>query len=268
LAGWLRRVTAGDQARRYAVLVALLVATVPACGQPGAAPVVPISPLPLTATPILPTVTAVPATVTPDLAATATMVAFQEFKGGYPKGAFADPTNAAAATEAVERYARYQTATALTPTELPIPTFTSAPTVPPLPTPTWFVGLITDTGCIARYFNTAPQFPSCGRAQVNGAWFLLGGGYDGDVGVQQRSLFLVCPEPCHRLLAEEQIYPTPRNVWDVRISVVSGPLITLVPRDPTIHDSFVFDLATRHWVSLTPGPAPSPGVSPLPSATP
>jgi hypothetical protein len=260
LAGWLRRVTAVGRARRDAVLVALLVvAALPACEQPGAAPVVPISPLRLTATPILPTATAVPATVTPDLAATATMVAFQEFKAGYPPGWLNNPIHAASATEAAQNAATYRTATALTP-------MITQPPWTPEPTPTLGLRLITDLNCWSAVHPGAALFDSCWETDISGTRIHVGAGYRGEsLDHSLQGLLWVCPEPCI-FPSPDQLYTAPRA--DLHIIAVNGVLVTLASRDPSIRDSFVFDLATDQWVSLTPGPAPAPGVSPLPSATP
>ncbi|HMA36970.1 MAG TPA: hypothetical protein VKY74_21120 [Chloroflexia bacterium] len=44
----------------------------------------------------------------------------------------------------------------------------------------------------------------------------------------------------------------------MRIVSVNGTQFTLAPVDPNVHGTFVFDLATRQWLALTPGPSPSP----------
>src|SRR5205823_887451 len=49
---------------------------------------------------------------------------------------------------------------------------------------------------------------------------------------------------------------------------IAGSLVSVVPRDPNNHVSFVFDLATRQWVSSTSSLSPAPHVyiTPTPDA--
>jgi hypothetical protein len=60
----------------------------------------------------------------------------------------------------------------------------------------------------------------------------------------------------------EDVYQTPQKVGAMHLAELNGTQVTLVPTDPQIHVTFVFDLATRQWV--TPGPTPVPSLSPSP----
>jgi hypothetical protein len=186
---------------------------------------------------------------------------FEEFKGGYPPGALLTPRNAAAATQAVEQYNRLLTATALTPTTTPYPTDTDVPTATP------GVGPIADTGCVPSITSGAPRFPSCWEARVNNQWVLVGGGQvRDDETYRWHSFILVCPGPCWNPI-KGTMYPTPRDVQEVRIANVTGTLVTVVPRDPAIADSFVFDLAAGRWVA-PPGASPYPVIATPPYHSP
>src|SRR5437868_15506196 len=81
----------------------------------------------------------------------------------------------------------------------------------------------------------------------------------------------------------EDIYNTPQRVGPVRVVAVDGMRVTLAPVDfntplvmltpwssATPGLTFVFDLATRQWVSPSPGPSPSamPTSGPSPFADP
>ncbi len=215
------------------------------------------------------TTTAVPTdTLTPLSPTEDATVSFQEFKAGYPSGWFMDPTVAAAATELVISYSQHLTAIALTPTE------TDVPYTPP-PTPTYGVGVIRDVGCYPPHHDGLPQYPSCGDAYVNGAWYFVGAGYTGG-GINPynpppQSLLLVCPEPVNAHLGSSSsiMYKPPVNVGDIHIESIAGSLVTVAPRDPANQARFVFDLATRQWVSgPTPGPSPSAAVSPTAAVSP
>jgi hypothetical protein len=193
-------------------------------------------------------------------------VALQEFEAGAPPGWFSDPTNAAVATQIPIRRSQYLTAIALTPTLPPFP-------YTPEPTRTPGLGMIHDTGCVLPVHDGEPQFPSCWDAYVNGRWIFVAAGYrGGGIGAYNpppRSLIFVCPEPVYFGSSDAVTYETPANEGEVRIASISGSLVTIVPRDPNNHASFVFDLATRQWVnSPTPGPSPSVSVSPIPSVSP
>lgn len=153
------------------------------------------------------------------------------------------------------------TRTARTPTTTPPPTLTAAPTTTP------GVGLIADTDCIPPLHSSQPMFPSCWEARVNNQWVLVGGGqFGGNTEVHRQSVILVCPGPCWNP-TEGTIYLTPRNVQEVRIANVTDTLVTVVARDPTSTDSFVFDLATAHWVAPA-GASPYPVYATPPWQTP
>lgn len=213
----------------------------------------------------LPSATPIPTTTSQIVAGgTATRnptAVFEEFKGGYPPGALLTPRNAAAATQAVEQYNRLLTATALTPSTTPYPTETDVPTATP------GVGPIADTGCVPSITSGAPRFPSCWEARVNNQWVLVGGGQvRDDETYRWHSFILVCPGPCWNPI-KGTMYATPRDVVEARIANVTGTLVTVVPRDPTIADSFVFDLATGRWVA-PPGASPYPVIATPPYHSP
>jgi hypothetical protein len=165
----------------------------------------------------------------------------------------ADPTIEAAVTAAAQRYYTHQTAVALTPSPAPDLSYES-PT--PEPTATMGVGMITDTWCWSPVHFGAPTFQSCWHTNVNGAWILVGSGYEGtsEAQVQQgaagpadlHGLIWVCPEPCV-VPYSNLLYPAPRP--DLHIIAVDGPRITLAARDPAVPDTFVFDITTRQWVN-------------------
>ncbi|HMA34101.1 MAG TPA: hypothetical protein VKY74_06420 [Chloroflexia bacterium] len=239
------------------VVLAVVLVVLGACSNPAplatvaptvAPPTVTVAPPPPSPSP-LPATVSVGATSTPNAT-----IAFQEFKAGYPRGAFSNPTNVAIATQVAAARIVYETAIALTPIDTPVP-WTPAP---PGPTPTWFVGMLTDTGCIIPDYTGAPQFASCWRTQVNGTWFFVAGGFAGDPHSPPdnsvEGLLLVCVEPCRAIPSESALYPVPRQVGDVHIVAVDGLRVTLEPRLPQYHDRFVFDLGTRQWVGLTPTP--------------
>ena len=143
-----------------------------ACGTT-TSPATPVSPAGPSAMVALPSATPISTAVSHLPAGTATRnptAVFEEFKGGYPPGALMDPTNAAAATVAVQDYSNLLTRTALTPTITPAPTFTVAPTRTP------GVGLIADLDCIPPLHSGMPRFPSCWEARVNQQRVLVGGG--------------------------------------------------------------------------------------------
>ncbi len=186
---------------------------------------------------------------------------FEEFKDGYPPGALLNPTYAAAATQAAQQGEVLLTRFALTPTNSPGPTATDIPTATP------GVGLVSDTDCVPPITSGAPWFPSCWEARVNNQWVLVGGGQvRDDETYRWHSFILVCPGPCWDP-NEGTMYPTPRNVQEVRIANVTGTLVTVVPRDPAIADSFEFDLATGRWVA-PPGASPYPVIATPPCITP
>ena len=238
--------------------LALGIAALGACGSPAPLATVapPVARPTLTVAPLPPSPSPPPTPVTPGAPPTPNAtIAFEEFRAGVPPGSFSNPTVVAAATQRSVESSVYETAIALTPTATPV-SWTPAP---PGPTPTWFVGMLTDTGCIVPYYTGAPQFASCWRTQVNGAWFFVAGGFAGDRHIPPDNsvdgLLLVCVEPCRATPSESALYPVPRQVGEVHIVAVDGLRVTLEPRLPQYHDRFVFDLGTRHWVDLTPIPA-------------
>ncbi len=227
-----------------------------ACGQAASPPQAPGTPaVELPAATVPPTQPPV-VTVTPDLAATATEVDLEEFAAGALQGSFSNPVYAEAATETVRHWNQHLTETALTPTATPWPT--RAPTTPE-PTATFFVGMITDSRCVRPLSSNAPQFNSCWRTLLGGQWYFVGGGWDGwdrlTPSLMQKSLLLVCPEPCRGLYPADLFRP-PWNVGDLRIVSISDGLVTVEPRDPAQHAVFVFDIARRQW--LPPAATPTP----------
>ncbi len=179
---------------------------------------------------------------------------------GYLPGAFANPTTAAVATETNRWWNQRLTETALTPTDTPQPT-TDWPS--PMPTATFFAGMITDVGCATRpAYGAAPQFNSCWRTLLGGQWYFVAAGWDDYDGpapsLLQKSLLEVCPEPCRSRIGSDPavLYRPPWNVGELRILTITDGLVTVAPRDPTQRAVFVFDIARRQW--LPPAATPTP----------
>jgi hypothetical protein len=199
-------------------------------------------------------------TPTPEIIPTATPNHPRYGAGGLLPEELVNPTVQAVLTIASQQLAAHQTAVALTPRP---PTATWIPQTPE-PTPTIGVGMVADTGCtFPRYFR-GPEFPSCWYTNINGAWILVGSGHEGtsedDIAhgaagpADLHGLIWVCPEPCWAP-EPDHLYPAPRP--DLHIIAVDGPRITLASRDPTVPDTFVFDITTRQWVPPAPSPVPS-----------
>jgi hypothetical protein len=113
----------------------------------------------------------------------------------------------------------------------------------------------------------------------------VAGGHEGNFDDPMQGLVMIFHGPrFHTFDPTTEIYRTPQRVGPVRLVSVDGMRFTLVsvpgypgrpqPPQPTFTPlpqvTFVFDLATRQWVSppTTPGPSPSALVSPVPSVSP
>lgn len=219
--------------RTRLLLSALALALLAACGSTAAA--------------IPPTTTADEQGHTPHPLPRPTLDLSKNYGGWPPEWLAYDPAIQAIATAASQRVSAHQTAIALltpTPTRIPQPTWS------PQPTPTLGAGLISDNGCVYPVHSGAPMFPSCWHTRVAGSWFFVAAGSQGD-GIDQpiQGLLWVStqPYPHNPKGSDQQFYPAPRP--DLHITAVDGPRITLAARDPTVPDTFVFDISTFQWVN-------------------
>ncbi len=257
--------TQGSLLITAAMVGLIMLIVVSACDTAQSPPATPTVVITSTAAPVAATATLTDPVVALSPTENATE-SLQEFKAGYPPGWFMDPTIAAAATQLVIWNNQHLTAIALTPTLGPAP-------YTPEPTRTLGVGIIAETDCLTPANGGLPVFPNCWEANVGGTWLFVGAGsvgyaHDPDGQNPLRGLIVVCPEPIDEHMGRDSVtYETPVNVGEVRIASISGSLVTIVPRDPNNHASFVFDLATRRWVTPASGPVPSPSifVSPIPN---
>jgi hypothetical protein len=111
-----------------------------------------------------------------------------------------------------------------------------------------------DTNYFVPLSGGKPAFPSCWDAYLNGTWLFVGAGFTGELHDEEgnnplRGLVMVCPEFVNEHFAGCVTYETPVNVGEVRIELLSGSLVSVVPRDPANHAHFVFDLDTRRWLN-------------------
>lgn len=58
-------------------------------------------------------------------------------------------------------------------------------------------------------------------------------------------------------IGSSELYRTPQQLGPVDITMVDGSLVTVVTDNPGTSVSFVFDLATRQWVTSGPSPVPT-----------
>jgi hypothetical protein len=146
-----------------------------------------------------------------------------------------------------------KTAGALTPTELP-----GSPTVTwtPRPTPTLTFGWIECGGGDSRQ----PQYTTCWQGMFNGQVLLVQAGregYQGDIGQGVISVWIVGQDGRYH---DDGAYRTPSRQGAVHIVSIDGARVYLAvdelqPPDlggtpvATPGVIFVFDLATRQWVS-------------------
>jgi hypothetical protein len=122
------------------------------------------------------------------------------------------------------------------------PTYT--PGRPPAyPSPTPMMGIL--PGCS----NTSPygvQAISCWRGSVGGQLVEVDAGREGLDGDPTQGILRV---HIRGVQGGDGIYPTPQRVGAVRIASVVGTLFTLQTMDLQTPQMFVFNLATRQWVS-------------------
>ncbi len=156
-----------------------------------------------------------------------------------------------------------------------VPTWT--PGIPPSePTSTPELGL--HSGCSNKN-SLEPFFINCWGGIVNGDYIDVEVGREGSLGDKQQGVIMVV----NISQQSSEMYRTPQRVGPVRIVEVDGTRFTLAPIDYYYFETpgalqtpwatttpgpvFVFDIATRQWVSSTPVPTPfpSPSVSASPS---
>ncbi len=131
---------------------------------------------------------------------------------------------------------------------------------PDAPTVTPVMGML--PGCLP--FGNGAGLPyNCWQGLVNGQLLILKAG-TGGYGHDETQGFVWINTPDQREDGND-IYFTPQHVGPVKIVAVDGLLFTLVPAEPNSPPvTFVFDFATRQWV--TPGPSPVPSLLPTPPA--
>jgi hypothetical protein len=171
-------------------------------------------------------------------------------------------------TRIAQYRAQLETAVALTPR----PPRRTPP--PPMPTPTWAMGWV---GC-ANGRTLEPQRYSCWRGVFNGELLTVAAGQQSVYSDRAQGLLLVYHGGLMDSSAPNtEVYSTPLRLGGVSIIAMTGTLFTLAPYDPwaitpgvtaTPGITFVFDLATRQWVSPPPSPSPSPALSPPPLPSP
>jgi hypothetical protein len=168
---------------------------------------------------------------------------------------FGAGTKEANETAVVERLNAIGTEVALThePVDTPGP--------PPVyPTPTLVMGLI------PKCANASARGPQCiniWRGVISGQIVQVEGGRESLEDDPTQGLAIVTILSTH----EEQVYNTPQKVGVIRVAAVDGARVTFVPVDfrtpqvlltpwttATPGTTFVFDLVTRQWISLTPSP--------------
>lgn len=133
---------------------------------------------------------------------------------------------------------------------------------PVAPTPTWESGWV---DCPSPEYRNEPEYVSCWRSTLNGQllWLFAGHQHGERADPQQGVLQVGFYDLSQIHLLSQDIYNTPQRVGAVRITSVSGTLVTLVPQDqqatPVV---LVFDIATHQWGLSSPSPVPS--VAPTP----
>jgi len=129
---------------------------------------------------------------------------------------------------------------------------------PAAPTFTPVIGML--PGCLP--FGNGAGIPyNCWQGLVNGQLLILKAGVGG-YGHDQTQGFVWVNTPEQREDGSD-IYFTPQQIGPVKIVSVNGLIFTLAPAEPGFPPvTFVFDLATRQWV--TPGPTPVPSLPPSP----
>lgn len=148
------------------------------------------------------------------------------------------------------------------------------------PTPTWALGRVFCSGGS----SLEPMQYSCWRGLVDGELITVAAGQQNFYGDRSQGLFIVFHRGVFDSSASStEVYSTPLKLGGVQILEIDGTRFTLAPydpmatyipepqRSPTPGIVFVFDLATRQWVSPPPSLGPSPsaiptsGPSPIPS---
>jgi hypothetical protein len=187
----------------------------------------------------------------------------------------------AASTRIAENYNRLRTEVALT----HAPTWTIG--VPPeYPSATPHLGLSNE--CTSTN-SRAPQFANCWIGVVNGEIFYVSAGREGFTGLggpDDDPPWGIIEVSIRDRRGSTQLFRTPWKVGEVRIVEINNTLFTLAPIDratpyswltpwatTTPGVTFVFDLATRQWVSVPPSPTVTvtpvlsliPTTSPLPT---
>ncbi len=157
-----------------------------------------------------------------------------------------------------------------------VPTWT--PGRPPIyPSPTPELGLHSGSG--ARN-SQEPFFITGWTGIVNGELINVESGREGSLGDRQQGVIMIYNRTTRQ---PADIYRTPERAGPVRIVAVDGTLFTLTPIDfyyfetpdalltpwatQTPGPVFVFDIATRQWVSPPPASSPSPSLPPVPTLT-
>lgn len=186
---------------------------------------------------------------------------------GIPPG---EATHAVLDTRIAEHQSQIMTEVALTPPR-PVPGY-----ITPLPTPTYWLGL--HEGCANNPNGYVPQIISCWRGTVNSQVIAVASGGQGDSGDTRQGLFMVFPGPGIDVTnPATEFYSTPLQLGGMRIVSVNGTRFTLAQNPyeppwitPAADVRLVFDVATRQWLSPSPGPSPSamPTSGPSPSAEP
>ena len=142
------------------------------------------------------------------------------------------------------------------PTPAPSPPTHTPGRRPAAPTFTPVIGML--PGCLP--FGNGAGIPyNCWQGLVNGQLLILKAGVGG-YGHDQTQGFVWVNTPEQREDGSD-IYFTPQQIGPVKIVSVNGLIFTLAPAEPGFPPvTFVFDLATRQWV--TPGPSPVPSSLP------
>jgi hypothetical protein len=143
------------------------------------------------------------------------------------------------------------------PTSPPLPEFPTRPAITPVP------GINTDCASASKEFD----FGNCWNDVVDGQYiFAQAGALKPDK--LQSALRVYTLTLDLRSAVTMELYTTPSQAGKVYITSVNWPLMTLTAEDANPPVTFVFDLETRQWVTLTPGPSPSASVPPIPSVSP
>jgi hypothetical protein len=133
------------------------------------------------------------------------------------------------------------------------------PTSPPEPTPV--LGRQPLEDCATGIHGFDPT--NCWIVLLNNQYVYVDGGnlynvVSGDLSDTSIGTILVFTRPLTLSgIGSSEFYRTPQQLGPVDITMVNGFLVTVVTANPGTRVSFVFDLATRQWVSPGPTPVPS-----------